>query len=148
MIIFIILWLIIIVPTTYYIDKIYPNYYPDKTTDTYHFIIFSFLLTSSFFLILYPRLSKQQQQDLVEAYFWIVFITLMSSCCRNSIGRDVNEPHFAMFSFLMLYYSFIFRSIKPKEEKFLELKIFLISLVVLKILWPALCYCWPFWPLY
>ncbi len=148
MLVFIILWILTVIPAIYWVDKIYPEYYPDKTTDTYHFIIFSFLVTSFFFLTIYLKLPKQQQQDFIEAYFLIIFITLISVCCRNSIGRDMNGPHFGMFSFLMLYYSFILRSVKPKEEKFLKTKIFLISLVVLKILWPGLCYFWPFWPVY
>lgn len=115
----------------------------NKMSDNYHFIIFSYLITcclNFLYIVLFPK----KKQEFYESVIWIIFITTMSASCRNYLGEDIDFFQYILFSLTLLYLIYIYRSIYPKEETLVTLKIIIVILIVLKIFWPTITYLWPY----
>ena len=83
------------------------------------------------------------EKDKYLIFIWLIFILTMSFSVRNKFGYDVSTIHYHIFSFAMLYITFIYRQLVQRNIKFLILKILLISALVLKRLWSTIYHLWP-----
>lgn len=142
----IIIWIFAIGKIMWEYDKFFSNQQFEKNlSDSYHFIIFSLILTNILCFI-HNYFFNKNKNELIKSVYWIIFITLLSASCRNKLGKNLTDFHFLTYSATLLYCIYIHKQFYPKEETLIILKIIIILLVVLKILWPTLVYIWPYWP--
>jgi hypothetical protein len=137
-----IVWIVCIGLVTYKYDLILQNY-SNKMSDSHHFLIFSFIIICCFY-VLYNFFLLENKKKLMESIIWIIFITTMSTSCRNRLGEDLDSFHFLLFSLVIFYCIYIYRQIYPKEEQKIIEKIIVVFLIVIKILGPTISYLWPY----
>lgn len=142
----IIIWILVISKTTWEYDKFLSNQQFDKNlSEHYHFIGFSLVITIILYYM-YDYFFQKNKDELLKSFYWIIFITLLSSSCRNKLGKNLSDFHFLAYSVTIFYCIYIHKQFYTKEEPLILSKIIVIWLIVLKILWPPLIYVWPYWP--
>jgi hypothetical protein len=142
----IIIWIFAIGKITWEYDKFFSNQQFEKNlSESYHFIIFSLILTTIFY-VLHNYFFPKNKNKLLKSVYWVILITTLSASCRNKLGKDLTDVHFAFYSVTIFYCIYIHKQFYPKEETFILPKIIIIWLIVFKILWPPLIYVWPYWP--
>lgn len=142
----IIIWIFAIGKIMWEYDKFFSNQQFEKNlSDSYHFIIFSLILTNILCFI-HNYFFKKNKDELIKSVYWIIFITLLSASCRNKLGKNLTDFHFLIYSAALFYCIYIHKQFYPKEETLIIFKILIIWLIVLKVLWPTLVYIWPYWP--
>lgn len=142
----IVIWIFLIGKITWEYDKFFSNQQFDKNlSESYHFLIFSLLLTTLLYFI-NKYFFKKNRNEFIKSIYWILLITLLSASCQNELGKNLTDFHFLAYSVGILYCIYIHKQFYPKKETLIILKIIVIGLVVLKILWPPLIYVWPYWP--
>ena len=134
-----IIWIISIILITYKYDIALLNS-TNKMSENYHFVIFSCLIIYCLNIFYKTFLLKRKK----ESFIWVIFITTMSVSCRNQLGEDLDTFNFMLFSLIVFYLIYIYRSIIPKEETFVAQKILIVILIVFKIFWPTIIYLWPY----
>lgn len=142
----IIIWIFLIGKITWEYDKFFSNQQFEKNlSESYHFLIFSIIVTTIIYFISEYFL-KKNKNEVLKSFYWIIFITLLSASCRNKLGKDLTDFHFLIFSINIFYCIYIHKQFYPKKETLILSKIIIIGLVVLKILWQPIIYVWPYWP--
>lgn len=140
----IIIWIFSISKIVWEYDKFFSSQQFEKNlSESYHFINFSLILTTTLY-ILYKYFFPKNKDELLKSVYWIILITALSASCSNELDKNMTYFHFSSFSATIFYSIYIHKQSYSKKETLIIPKIIIIWLIVLKFLWAPIIYLCPY----